>query len=567
MKIMTAARRLALSVMGIASLYAVAQDATVIRSDPPAPPVLEEEGLHLPTEVTAGFTKDRRKFEFNGDILFPLATADYDSGDLGLVFINPRTAITDRDAEEYNIGLGYRHLFNDRQFILGANTYYDYRDTGFGSYNQWGAGVEFLSKWIDARANYYRPQKKEFLVDRQVVSETHQTVKTSGSGLGDPYGKGHAIVQDVGFERTVTSVTTTRTFDRYMQSRRGYDLEVGVLLPLPIAEEKLAARLFGGYYDFDADYNRDASGWKVRGEVRLYSSLFIDAALHENDRLSGSDWYAGARLSIPLDFSRSRRKRSVLTTADARCSAAPRMLAQRMTEMVIRDPHVRVDLSEYEENTALTSRTTTRKKEGRGSTTVTLLDDINFVLLDAVDGDGTAERPYGAIQDGVDAAHGGKNVYVHAADGIYRENVVLSDGVTLLGSSIKIAGVSGRSFGGGAAPVIDGMSLGPTITLANNTRVSGFTIQNSESLLITPANMNTPVTFHRNGSRIGILAGNATGITLTDLNLNNVEEGIRLYSADDMELELARIKMAGDGGTYGLVAASPGKLNLQGCFI
>jgi hypothetical protein len=36
--------------------------------------------------------------------------------------------------------------------------------------------------------------------------------------------------------------------------------------------------------------------------VRLNSTLFLDAGIYENDELTGSDWFAGARLAVPLDL-------------------------------------------------------------------------------------------------------------------------------------------------------------------------------------------------------------------------------------------------------------------------
>ena len=53
-----------------------------------------------------------------------------------------------------NVGLGIRQLLgrND-QYMLGGNVYYDFRRTPYDStFNQFGAGLEFFSRWVDARA-------------------------------------------------------------------------------------------------------------------------------------------------------------------------------------------------------------------------------------------------------------------------------------------------------------------------------------------------------------------------------------------------------------------------------
>lgn len=53
-----------------------------------------------------------------------------------------------------NIGFGYRHLFTDKQFILGINTFYD---------REWhhrqdrvGAGLEAIGQYLTMRTNFYQ---------------------------------------------------------------------------------------------------------------------------------------------------------------------------------------------------------------------------------------------------------------------------------------------------------------------------------------------------------------------------------------------------------------------------
>ena len=82
----------------------------------------------------------------------------------GVLFLNPRGSLRDEGENEINLGFGYRHLIPSQDFILGINGYFDSRESKYGNrFNQFGAGVEFLSKWVDARANYYLPEGKEEL--------------------------------------------------------------------------------------------------------------------------------------------------------------------------------------------------------------------------------------------------------------------------------------------------------------------------------------------------------------------------------------------------------------------
>jgi hypothetical protein len=76
-------------------------------------------------------------------------------GEHAILFLNPKLSGNDDDEQEWSIGLGGRVLLPGPQVILGANVFYDERETEQNNkFDQVGAGVEALSKWVDARANY-----------------------------------------------------------------------------------------------------------------------------------------------------------------------------------------------------------------------------------------------------------------------------------------------------------------------------------------------------------------------------------------------------------------------------
>lgn len=497
----------------------------------PAPVVVEPAAAEWPVaEFTVGFQTRDSETEGIGDLMIPV----WNPGGKGLLFLNPRTAITDHDAEEYNIGLGYRQLLPKQKIILGANLYYDYRDTGYNTYDQWGAGLEILSSWIDARANYYDPEDSTYVVDSQTETETRQYVEVS-ERFESPYAEEHAVLQDYVRTRTVVTESFSRTFEQYQQALGGYDWEIGLRLPLPVKQERLEARVFGGYYDFDRDFGDDAKGWKARAELRVLASLFLDAGAYENEELTGSDWFAGARFSVPLDLAKISQGRNPFATAKSRLQGAPRDFGLRLTEMVMRDPQVRLETSKFLENKALADTDTARAKSSQRQPFV-LLPDVNFVDGDvASSGDGSAERPYATIQQGADNVFGSRNVYVYDASRSYEENVVLAQGTTLWGSGCLIYGLDGQTFGSGIAPVIDGMSRGPAVTMANNTTVKGFTIQNTEKggpdqMIIIPGLPTFDI------SRVGIYGNNATDLTITDNTLIGNETGALLVRTGDFNL-------------------------------
>jgi len=484
---------------------------------------VEAESYMLPSaELTLGFMTGDLETEGIGDLLIPL----WNPGGKGLLFVNPRGATTDHDAEEVNIGVGYRQLLPKQNIIVGANVYYDYRDTGYSNYDQWGVGIEMLSTWVDARANYYDPSNKKMVVGSETETSTQQSVKES-AGWTDPYALDHYILQDYTTTRSVTTTTSTRTYEQYEQALGGYDWEIGLRLPLPIRPETLEARIFGGMYDFDRDFGDDADGWKARAELRILASLFLDGGVYENDDLTGSDWFAGARLTVPLDLTKVSQGRNPFSTAQGRLHGKTRTLQSRLTEMVMRDPQIRLEQSKFLENKALaTSESTSTSTSTRQE--VVMKADVEFVDGDApVSGNGTAENPFTAIQTGVDNAFGGRNVYVFDAAAAYEENVLLTSGINLFGSGSILHFQGGRSFGSGIAPIVDGMSRGPAITMANDTLVRGFSVRNTDRGG-PPIMINVASRGPMDVSRVGILGNNVTDLTLTDNTLSGNSYGALL---------------------------------------
>ncbi len=510
------------------------------KESPPPEAVEAESAAFPPAELTVGFQSRESETEGIGDLLIPV----WNPGGKGLLFVNPRTAITDHDAEEGNLGLGYRQLLPKHNLILGANVFYDYRDTGYANYDQWGVGFELLSTWLDARVNYYDPDDKRLVVDSETETTTRQTVQTS-SDWQDPYAIDHYVLQDLVTTRTLTTLTSTRTFEQYEQALGGYDWEIGLRLPLPVKSETAEARVFGGYYDFDRDFGEDAKGWKARAEFRVLSSLFLDAGVYENEDLTGSDWFAGARFSVPLDLARISQGRNPFSTAKSRLNGESRDFSARLTEMVMRDPQVRLEQSKFIENKALATEDSSQSRS-RSQQPYLLLGDVNFVDGDAtVSGNGTAESPFTTIQQGVNAVYGSRNVYVFDAATPYNENVALLSDTTLWGSGSLIPGYGGKTFGSGIHPVVDGLSLGPAITMADRTTVRGFLARNTDTggadqMVILPG---LPT---YNIRRVGIYGNDATDLFVLDNIATDNEIGVLMGRSGDFNLAFRNNQVDGN---------------------
>lgn len=124
-----------------------------------------------------------------GDLLLPVFSTRS-----GLLYMNPRSSFRD-DESEMNLGAGYRQLLGDRRMIAGINAFYDRRESDANNtFDQAGLGLEFLSDWIDARANYYLPDDdKEEVTRTETGDSVDYTVRDYDWNA--PYGQGNAAVQ------------------------------------------------------------------------------------------------------------------------------------------------------------------------------------------------------------------------------------------------------------------------------------------------------------------------------------------------------------------------------------
>ena len=130
----------------------------------------------------------------------------------------------------------------EQEVIVGANVFYDRlqsaRDNDF---DQLGLGVEVLTRWVDARFNYYLPENDRYEIDR------HTTRDVSRS-LGDEF------VSNGFINRDLSESSRTRSFKRYEAALEGWNGEVGFLIPG--LDRYAEVRLYAGYYQCD---NRSAT--------------------------------------------------------------------------------------------------------------------------------------------------------------------------------------------------------------------------------------------------------------------------------------------------------------------
>ena len=222
-----------------------------------------------------------------------------------VLFYNGRTQYNEVEKFTASPGLVLRYLLADREVIFGVNGYYEMIDgRGNNQFGSFGFGGEVLSKWIDARVNYYLPTTAD--------TELGGTQRVTRSG-----------------QRTITEY-----FRSYEAVLGGVDGEVGFLIPG--LERYLEVRIFGGYYRFDNPFGDGFSGFKARLEARVLPGLVVGVQWYEEEYLNGGQWVSGVSVQVPFDFWRIFRGKNPFEGAGEAFQYRRREFRERMSEMVVR---------------------------------------------------------------------------------------------------------------------------------------------------------------------------------------------------------------------------------------
>lgn len=416
--------------------------------------------------------------DFNLDLLIPIT-----GNEKNLLFFNPNLRIDDNSENEQNIGIGYRGLFSGEKLILGVNGFYDTMHSEHGNrYNQLGLGVEALSQWVDFRANYYSP----------INNEKHRLHKFDEYSFAK-----WSLIFRKGYEEAL----------------RGWDAEIGVLIPY--ISNVIETRAFLGGFWYDSDITDDLNGWRGRIEVRPASLLNLELEVRHDD-YRGTNWFYGGYLDIPFSLDELAKGGSPFKGLKeaAQFGKGTRTLPERMTQKVVRDRHI----------------TTVADTSNNGHDKTIIVRDMIYVNQDNTgDQDGSLKHPWHDLEtaqandnrwrdsDGTQEG-GGAWVYVFSWDAhpdtYIPTHAQLGDNMVLWGQGYymnepgrpwKLGGYKGCS-GPEWNPILDGgkellagaslSSLDPAgdrlarlnfeqascdnsvVCLANNNEIMGVTIQN-----------------------------------------------------------------------------------------
>jgi len=225
------------------------------------------------------------------------------------LFFNSRYTWEDNHQYNSSVGLGFRKLLPDRDVIVGVNAYWDsLHGQGGSDFNQLGLGAEVLTKWVDARFNYYLPDNQQPQIRKHTwVSEDH-------------------------------GVTRTRVFEEREAALEGFNAEIGFLIPGLCKYTEV--RLYGGYYHYDNPFGGDFEGFKARLEARLLPGVIADVEYWDDAALMGGHWTAGVSVSVPFSIFNLATGRNPFEGAGEMFTPREREFKERMSDLVERSHRV-----------------------------------------------------------------------------------------------------------------------------------------------------------------------------------------------------------------------------------
>lgn len=334
---------MSVSIFGSNSLSAETQDK-LINSES------QQKPRRFGPSIEASARKGNKRSIAELDAMVPVFESD---STLGLIDVKAK--LDNHKSKEINIGAAIRHNFND-SVIFGLYTYFNHRKTG-NNFSISGAtiGAEALTRYLDARANFYISQDKK----KKIAYNNKNQIEMKGKSIYTVLG-GHT----------------------YEQGFSGYDLELG----LPIfsfseeMDKKIGTKIFAAHYQFSAKGAPKIKGTRFRIEQPLGSfdignnelRLGLNAET-QKDNVRGRQTSVG--LSAKLLFNSSKENHS---------------FRSRMMDTIIRD----VDIVTASEKAADTVGSLVDSKTGKR------IDQVVYVVNndESYLGDGTKEKPYSFAQ-------------------------------------------------------------------------------------------------------------------------------------------------------------------------
>ena len=468
-------------------------------------------------------------------------------------------------SREFNVGLGYRHIF-DNSMILGGYGFYDRRRSPEGnSFNQATFGAEVLTDNFDLRANAYRP-----FGETEKTAAGHDSVELNGATL----------TMREGLERSL----------------KGFDAEIGFTLPLPhLTEDKSDEfRLYAGGYHFWEDEVDSVSGPRLRSEYRLNDAFikgtrFSISGEYQHDDPRGDQGFLGFRIRVPLQPETAKR------------TAGLSRIERRMTETIIRDVDVVTQAGALGRPVAAVDAETGQSLDnlhvisGKSGTDLkdalenAPTDRITFVngrgRLDVSDTitlqDGQTVRGSFEVRHpktGRQMTFG--NTQIHGTDST-RNVFAMADNSTLMGMTVS-GGFNGIHSDGASNVIIRDVTVRQTanigINLENgsnfnlhNVRVNDLDFDNADGfqnanpdgvqravgLRLSHVEDITIRDYDADYVGMGIVANTARDLDIRDVNITRTrKEGMAYHFVHDAKLDNITVDKTGADGTAFIVSAN-----------
>ncbi len=292
------------------------KDKIVVPAADRLPPAMLTLGAKSSSDLTEGFVDSVLPFWAPGD---------------AVVFLNTRTNLDGNDEMLGSYGLGARYLVPGREIIIGGNAYYDSIHSSNGNdFDELGLGVEILTRWVDARFNYYLPEGKHTLTDKRSGSESDSELGPIFSNRVTP---NLILFQQQRFTRS--SRTTKRSYEAALE---GWNAEVGFLVPG--LDKYMELRFFAGAYSYDNPFGGDFTGFKARAEARILPGLIAGVEYWDDAYLTGGHWTGEFAVSVPFSIFNLAQGRNPFEGTAEMFRPRRREFRERMSDMVVRSHRV-----------------------------------------------------------------------------------------------------------------------------------------------------------------------------------------------------------------------------------
>ena len=382
--------------------------------------------------------------------------------DLG--FLEGKLLLNTDDTTAGGLLVGYRGYNDDADRIRGGYLGFDARGTEGNTFYQLSTGYESLGRDWDFRFNAYLP-----------VGDRDNTLSDISTDTG--------VQTSTRFQGNLLLLERQRQRQRLFEQENalgGFDAEAGTRLT---SWETGELKGFGGLYLYGAPNLDTYIGWRLRLAADITPNFNTGLAL-QGDGLFGTRLVFSVGATFP-----GVRPAGPIPEADE--------IRARLGEPTVRMPEIAVHVTTESEIVNEQDSQPLQNPE----------EDQNYrfqhVVLGRSGGDGTAEAPFGTVQEALNATAGDGNdvVYVRSTTDELIPSLTIPDRVQLLSAGPRqlLAGLPISNFaitparlpfssqinfdqgivvelpfsGNGNFPSIDGVTLG------NRTVLAGFRIENA----------------------------------------------------------------------------------------